>query len=145
MCGCLLHTPNCGPAPQTRRAPWLGIKPPTLGSQACTQSTEPTQPGLFLHTSFFMCYCYCCLIQKLFTLLFSLNYTFYFYIMLCRGSLSYLMLWPSVSHILLFCCCWVLFPVSIISVHLFILLKIATLLKTQQFCCIFFLKNHSWS
>ena len=46
MCGCLSRGPHCGPGPQPRRVPWLGIKPVTLWFTACTQSTELLQSGI---------------------------------------------------------------------------------------------------
>ena len=47
MYSCLSHTPYWGPGPQPRHVPWLGIEPgPFIDLQACTQSTEPHQPGL---------------------------------------------------------------------------------------------------
>ena len=46
MCGCLSHTPYCGPGSQPRHVLSLGIDPVTLGSQASTQLTKPHQPGL---------------------------------------------------------------------------------------------------
>ena len=47
MCGCLLHTPHCGPDlardPDRYRNWELNRQP--FGSQAGAQSTEPHQPG----------------------------------------------------------------------------------------------------
>ena len=45
MCGCLSHGPHCGPGPQPRHVPWLGIEPVTLWFAALAQSTELHQPG----------------------------------------------------------------------------------------------------
>ena len=47
VCGCLLHSSQWGPGPQPRLVPWLGMEPATLWFAACTQSTEPHQPGLY--------------------------------------------------------------------------------------------------
>ena len=53
MCGCLSGTPYRGPGRQPRHMPWQGIELATLWFTACTQSTEPHQPGPL----FYFLYC----------------------------------------------------------------------------------------
>ena len=53
ICSCLSHTPYWRPGPQPRHVPWLELNWRAFGLQACTQSTDPHQPGPNIYFSQF--------------------------------------------------------------------------------------------